>query len=359
MPTFNILREIEVLDTFRTKQVRGMFDLQMKTVRHEWSGEIPVDGKNWKIGAIVGPSGSGKTTLAKEAFPSYRFHEGSNWPDRGSLIDGFEPGLSVKQITAALNAVGFSSPPQWLKPFHALSNGQKFRVELARAILSADKGVIFDEFTSVVDRDVAKIGSAAVSKMIRRGETPPFVAVSCHYDILDWLDPDWVFDVAKMAFEWRERRRFPKIEIQIYRSGSKDWEIFRQHHYLSHDLAKGAQSFIATWEGRPVGFASAIHFPHPKARNMKKEHRVVVLPDFQGVGIGNRLSEWLGNYYKSKGYRYVSTSSNPAMIHHRAKSLAWNLTRFGRTARLGKTGKASFSRTVACNRITASFEYTG
>lgn len=362
MQTINILRESKIKESFRVAQVRGMFELSMEAIRHEWKGNFNADEKPWQIGLIIGPSGSGKTTLARELFPKMRFHEGFEWPQDKALVDGFDAALDAKDICGALNSVGFSSPPSWLKPFRVLSNGQKFRAELARVLLSSGEGCVFDEFTSVVDRDVAKIGSAAVAKMIRKKGKPPFVAVSCHYDVTDWLDPDWIFDVERMAFEWRLRRRFPEIKINMRRAEKSEWRIFREHHYLNHDLAASAQCFIAEWKGRAVGFAAAIHFPHPSCSRIKKEHRVVVLPDFQGVGIGNRISEFVGRLYREQGFRYLSTSSNPAMIHHRAKSMKWKMIRFGKVARQGKTTNKScsqFARTNSCKRITASFEFIG
>jgi hypothetical protein len=61
--------------------------------------------------------------------------------------------------------------------------------------------VAFDEFTSVVDRNVARIGSAAVAKAIRAGQIRRrFVAVTCHYDVLEWLEPDWMIDMATREF---------------------------------------------------------------------------------------------------------------------------------------------------------------
>lgn len=360
MPSFHILRECPVADSFRVQQVRGMFELDMKNVRHEWTGNLPTDEKPWSIGCIVGASGSGKTTIAREIFPEMKFHEGFDWPKHRPVIEGFPEEISAKDICAAFNAVGFSSPPSWLKPFHVLSNGQKFRAELARAITTCEQGVIFDEFTSVVDRTVAQIGSAAVAKAIRKGNRPPFVAVSCHYDIIDWLDPDWVFDVSEMRFEWRERRRFPEIELTIHKSDRFAWPVFSEHHYLSHDFHKSAQVWIACIAGRPVALGAALHFPHPSVRNFKKEHRVVVLPDFQGVGIGNRLSEWMGENYIAQGQRYISISSNPAMIHFRSKSPKWILKHFGRTNRnrLEVLGNGRGTAT-SHRRITASFEYVG
>lgn len=362
MPPIHVLRESKIHDSFRVQQVRGMYDLKMDSIRHEWIADLPVNEKTWGIGLIVGPSGSGKSTLAREIFPDFRYHEGFDWPTDKALVDGFDEGVDTKSICAALNSVGFSSPPQWLKPFGVLSNGQKFRAELARILTCSTEGIVFDEFTSVVDRDVAKIGSAAVSKLIRKQGTPPFVAVSCHFDIEEWLDPDWVLNVATMTFGWRTRRRFPEIRIDIRRASRSEWSIFSQHHYLSHEIAKQAECYVAEWEGRLVGFGATIHFPHPRVRNLKKEHRVVVLPDFQGVGIGNRISEFMARHYIEKGFRYASTSSNPAMIHHRARSPKWKLMRFGRTApnkTKGNALNANMRRSSSCNRITASFEFIG
>lgn len=359
MPSVDIVRETKVENSFRVQQIRGMFDYQAESVRHEWKSNLPFEDRPWGIGMIVGPSGSGKTTLAGEIFPDMRIHKSFKWEKNKAVVDSFDADLTIKEITGMFNSVGFSSPPHWLKPFDHLSNGQKFRVELARCLLTKDKGTVFDEFTSVVDRDVAKIGCAAISKALRKKGTPPFVAVSCHYDIIEWLDPDWVFDVGTQRFEWRERRRFPEIEIEIYKTGSNAWELFREHHYLDHGINNAARCFIATWNGRPIGFSSAIHFPHWSSKIMKREHRTVILPDFQGVGIGNRLSEFVAEYFKEQGFLYFSSTSSPSMIHHRNASPKWVMHRLGRVPPAGPNSVRKNDKTVSSNRITAGFEYIG
>jgi ABC-type Mn2+/Zn2+ transport system ATPase subunit len=73
------------------------------------------------------------------------------------------------------------------------------RVELAYNLLSDNELTCFDEFTSVVDRNVAKITSTCIQKVIRKLDNK-FVAVGCHFDIIDWLEPDWVFDTNQMRF---------------------------------------------------------------------------------------------------------------------------------------------------------------
>lgn len=360
MPTFHIVRETTIHNSFRVSQMRGMFDYQNLTVRHEWNSELPIEQHPWKIGLIVGASGSGKTTLAREAFSGMRIHESFKWSNGKAVVDDFPAEMETKEILGMMNSVGFSSTPHWFKPFSHLSNGQKFRVELARCILENKDGLVFDEFTSVVDRDVAKIGCVALAKALRKKERPPFVAVSCHYDIIDWLDPDWVFDVGSQSFEWRLRRRRPPILIEIHRASPSAWEVFREHHYLDHAIHKGARCFVATWQGKPVGFTSYLHFPHPRCKTFKREHRTVVLPDFQGVGIGNRLSEFVAQKVKEDGNRFISTTSNPAMIHYRSRSPLWKCHRFGRVSALSKkTMLKDLKKSLSNKRISAGFEYLG
>ena len=102
----------------------------------------------------------------------------------------------MKEIEKMFYSVGFGSVPSWMKPYSVLSNGEKMRVDLARALLERDF-VVFDEFTSVVDRQVAQTASIAVSKAIRRTQKK-FIAVTCHSDIIEWIQPDWIFDTNEM-----------------------------------------------------------------------------------------------------------------------------------------------------------------
>jgi ABC-type ATPase with predicted acetyltransferase domain len=99
-----------------------------------------------------------------------------------------------------LCGVGFASPPDWLKSYDCLSQGEKMRVDIARALCLDQSLIVFDEFTSVVDREIAKVSAFAISKAVRRS-TKKFIAVTCHYDVVDWLDPDWVFCADSMEFD--------------------------------------------------------------------------------------------------------------------------------------------------------------
>ena len=358
MSNHHIVVKSKIKESFKTKQISGMFDVpEKKEIITEWDVVFPVKDKSWNIGLITGPSGSGKTTIAKNVFQDCYYHKKFEWDENASIIDGFG-NIETKTIVEILSSVGLSSPPHWLKPFSHLSNGQQFRCELAKTILLDEKIVVFDEFTSVVDRDVAKICCAALSKTLRRRQRPQLVAVSCHYDIIDWLQPDWVFDVSANRFEWRSLQRFPKIILKLYETNNSAWKIFRGHHYLTAEISKQAKYFVAMYNNRPVAFTSYIHMMHAQVLNGKREHRTVVLPDFQGVGIGNRISESLGKYIKTNKGRFFSTTSHPAMINHRKKSPLWRTIRFGHTPPPSKQERAKGIKR-SNKRITAGFEYVG
>jgi ABC-type lipoprotein export system ATPase subunit len=179
-----------------------MFDVPAETKQHRsWSIEAPVEDRDWNVGLIVGPSGSGKSTLLGR-FGVPRILE---WAGR-SVIDDFDQAMTIKDIGDACSAVGFNTIPAWLRPYQVLSNGEQFRVTLARLIAEAEQAnaeVLIDEFSSVVDRQVAKIASYAVAKYARRSGRK-MVLASCHEDILEWLRPDWIIRPDLETFEWAD-----------------------------------------------------------------------------------------------------------------------------------------------------------
>ena len=88
--------------------------------------------------------------------------------------------------------VGFASTSDWLKSYDCLSRGEKMRVDIARALRFNQGLIVFDELTSVVDGQIAKVSSYAISKAVRHSKKK-FVVVTSYYDVFDWLKPDWSF----------------------------------------------------------------------------------------------------------------------------------------------------------------------
>jgi energy-coupling factor transporter ATP-binding protein EcfA2 len=360
--TMHIHLETPIASTPRVQQVRGMFDLPEETsARLDWHVELPLDERPWHIGLIVGPSGCGKSTVARHLFPETaaldvegRPAAFPEWIGRGAVVDAFPETMPIKDIVALLSAVGFASPPAWLRPFHVLSTGQRFRVTLALLLAHTppQQRIIFDEFTSVVDRTVARIGSAALAKTIRQTRRQ-FVAVTCHEDVEAWLQPDWVYRPAENTLAWRRLRRRPRISLDIIRCRHHAWRLFAPHHYLNTRLTRSAVCFMALWQGRPVAFSAWLPFvgAGPKAR---REHRTVTLPDYQGVGIGNALSDCCAALWAGLGYRALSTTTHPAMIRSRLRSPRWKMHRAPAFARGHERGLRH-----AVTRLTAGFTYIG
>ena len=355
MPSAKFVVQSETGKSFKVNKVKSMFDCDMDIVKKEYDVDIPIENESWNVGLIVGASGTGKTTIAKKLFKDFLLFEGFEWKGK-SIVDDFPDDLSAKEITEILSKVGFASPPDWLKPFAVLSNGQKMRAELARLIMEADKPFIYDEFTSVVDRQVACIGSAAIQKFVRKTDKQ-FIAVSCHYDIAEWLEPDWIYDVNKMQFTRGGLRR-PKIEIGIRKSQQHEWRLFMDYHYLSHAHNNAALKYIAEINGEPVAWCSLLHFPHPIVKNMKRIHRIVVKPDYQGIGIGGKVMSEISKKYKEKGFRVSLVTSSQSFVHSLANSKQWIMTR--KPSRLQNTAKSGvLAGSTSDARITASFEYVG
>ncbi len=355
--------ETAIASSPRVEQVRGLFDLAAeKTSRLDWSVHLPLEERPWLIGLITGPSGCGKSTIARRLWPAAMGWQ-HDWSERASILDGFPAGLGIKEITALLSSVGFSSPPAWLRPFQVLSTGQQFRVTLARLLAEAlarpegerKQPIVFDEYTSVIDRTVARISSSALARTVREHKVP-FLAVTCHDDIIDWLQPDWVYEPTEGRFTWRSLQRRPAIALDVVRCQASAWPLFAPHHYLNTALAPSAVCFLASWNERPVAFSAWLPFvgAGPAAR---REHRTVTLPDYQGAGLGNALSAAIASLWKGLGYRALSTTTHPAMIRSRLRSPLWRMNRppslaSGRESRLRRLRHAT-------TRLTAGFEYIG
>ena len=314
----------KVSRTVRARQLLSMFDVpDHPRSELSWHGDIDLDGE-WSVGLIVGPSGAGKTTVANQLW-------GVDPPQAWAgacVIDDFPAALSMQDVAGICQAVGFNTVPAWLRPFDVLSTGEKFRVELARRLIEAtpDRPLVVDEFTSVVDRQVAKIGAHAVQKWVRRNQRR-FVAVSCHYDIIDWLQPDWILEPATMTFrrEHLQPGSRPSLQVTIAPVPYATWGLFAPFHYLTASLNRSARCFCLFVGDEPAAFAGVLPRPHPTVKDVRGLSRVVTLPDWQGLGLAFVLMDRLGAAYKAAGYRFHTYPAHPALIHGFDRSPMWGL----------------------------------
>lgn len=347
-------RKNKIINDKYTEYIYEAFDIQNK---EETSVKIPMNfGEckkfEWNIGVIYGGSGTGKTTLLKE----FGKLSNSKFDEKKPLISNFD-WLEPKEATFLLSAMGLASVPTWLRPFSLLSNGEQYRAELAYKVGKAQENevVLIDEFTSVVDRDVAKAMSNALQKYIRK-YNKKIVLASCHFDIMEWLRPDWTYSPLKGKVEKSDYRlnTRPKIELQIFRCRYETWNLFKQHHYLSEDLNKASINYVITQNDKPIAFLAILPFPgvgDPKTRRIS---RIVVLPDYQGLGLGKKIVNYISSLYWKEGHQMYIRTMNPAL------GIALdNDTNWTQTAGHLKVPPKDTSGRKLIQRPSYSFKYTG
>ena len=457
MPIHRVHLTTPIRRSFRAEQVAGMFDLPLDELAgrlsHTLTAELPSLDDDWTIGAIVGPSGSGKTTLARAAFGN-AIYQPQAWPADKALIDVLDQGSGfrvrgsedrsdlnpeprtlnpLKHLLRLLTAVGLASPPSWLKPYRVLSTGERFRADVARAVLgvgSQGSGVgqisptpdsrhltsgllVLDEFTSTLDRTVACTASYALGRFLRgkgsdvrvqgseRNSLNPeprtlnplrFVALSCHTDFLPWLAPDWVLDLGTPDVQhsmfkvqsWKGKSTLNcepgTLNLTIERVPQKLWSRFAPHHYLSGGLSRAATCYAARIEMRSADcgvrneLGQALVTPHSEFRTphlaafcavvaalgwkrTKRITRLVVLPEYQGLGIGPRLAEEVAAIEAAKGNRVTITASHPAILGWCGRSPRWRYLGLKKT---GSTRQHYAGRTIrsSSGRAVAAYEWT-
>ena len=132
--------------------------------------------------------------------------------------------------------------------------------------------------------------------------------------------------------------------------------MFRQYHYLSGSLVPHARCYCAVYQDRPIAFIAVVHI-RMRARYYRVS-RLVVLPDYQGIGVGKRLLNLIAELYTSQTrIPFYILTSNPQIIRGNMKN--WKITRFGHASkgrndtRINSEIKSSLSR----KRITVSLQY--
>lgn len=333
-----------------TNKASECFDYDFDGINKFYPFDFPQELKDidFNILCIVGASGSGKSIFSKH------FGEQKNiiWDNTKSILSNFDtPDIGIEK----LSSVGLNSIPTWCKPRNVLSIGEGFRADCARQI---ESNCIIDEFTSTVDRNVAISCSKSISRYIKQKGLKKCVFVSCHKDFIDALSPDYVVDLDdKCVYETRGCLR-QIFDISIYEIFSKEnvWDIFKQHHYLSADLNVASRCFVAFYNNEPVAFLSILPMPNGYINNGYKVHRLVVLPDYQGLGIATKLLLWFANVLANTNCKlYIRTS------HIKLRNYLRNNKQWVETSRSGQVSPPMMlkDKKQRKDRIAYSFKYIG
>ena len=208
-----ITLESKIVNDNYTQFLYDSYDIQDK---EKTVTEVPTPSKedmeemnkdNWNILLICGKSGSGKSTILREIYGDVKPIE----YDYDKCVISQFPRLSEEEACDLLSSIGLASVPTWLRKPQELSNGERARLDIAKAIYDANGGiVVLDEYTSVVNRSAAKSMSFALQRYARQKGLKIIIA-SCHFDIIEWLQPDYVFNL-----EHRDENGEVEMEKMIY-----------------------------------------------------------------------------------------------------------------------------------------------
>jgi hypothetical protein len=279
-------------DSYRAARVKSLFNAE-SGCNWQHVAELPIEDLNWQIGLVVGPSGSGKSSIGAKMFNGEIHDLYGGWPIEKPIVDAIAPDGDFNQVTGALSAVGLGDVPAWLRPFNVLSNGEKFRAGLARLICERPENTVIDEFTSVIDRQIAKVGAAAFSKSWRRGPGK-VVLLSCHYDVIEWLQPDWIYDTQEARFARDCLRQRPKLTMEIYQVSGSVFKHFKPHYYLDLPLPVSAMYFVGIIGNEPVCHIAVSPL---FTANAYRATRLVVMPEWQGIGGGTKFLDAICEYH--------------------------------------------------------------
>lgn len=213
----------EIVNDKYTEYLYKHYDIQTKDYT---STDIPLISQgdwgkmnedNWNILLICGKSGSGKSTLLKEIgeIPTLEY-------DYTKAVISQFPKLTEEEACDLLCGVGLSSVPTWLRKPQELSNGERARLDLCMSLYCArESGIaLIDEFSSVVNRDVAKSMSYALQRYVRQRGLK-VVICSCHFDIIEWLTPDYVFNL-----EHKDKDGNVELERMVY-ADDTDYNVYQ------------------------------------------------------------------------------------------------------------------------------------
>lgn len=188
--------DIKEIDKY-VQYITESYDLNIERATVIEIPTIPMDELkkiSWNIGLVCGGSGTGKTTILAHHFglPIKPIYD-----EEKPIISQFEE-LEPEEVCDVLESVGLSSVPVWLRKPHELSMGEKARLDLCYAIIKSPKDgtIVIDEFTSTINREVAKSLAFALQRYVRQNNLKIVIA-TCHFDMLNFLQPDWIFNLNK------------------------------------------------------------------------------------------------------------------------------------------------------------------
>lgn len=325
MQNYELTLKCDVPNSYLCQRAADSLDIDVQKKQiHHFKIKADLDSP-FKIGLIIGSSGSGKTTLAKNIFGENCFDEILDLTK--PVIEQFPSDWSYDDCSKALNSIGLNSVPCWIKPAYTLSNGQKARAEAALQMAQEKEIIVLDEWTSVVDRNVAKVMSHCIQKYARKNQKK-IILLSCHYDVVDWINPDWIIDCNKQEYIDRRSmvgtfKRTDQLRLDIRRATKRSWSYFSKYHYLSDKLPGGKIFVFGLYDGvNQIGFQCfAAYIVGDQLTYFV--NRTVIHPDYAGFGLGILLLNETSKKMVESGFRVKAKFSSIPIFKSMMRSELW------------------------------------
>jgi energy-coupling factor transporter ATP-binding protein EcfA2 len=273
---------------------------------------------------LIGPSGSGKSSALAQIerqFAGGCMVQRVSFPQETAIIDRVAPWAPLPEALSVLTSCGLGEAHLWVRRFGELSDGEKFRARLARAIAlhgrsGAATPLLCDEFCSMLHRRIARAISYGLHRVVARKKLSVVVACS-NTDLITDLQPDtivWLKGAGRCEIEQRPVRNGKPMSIRrrlkIERGSKRDYDTFASMHYRATDELGFVDKIFVMRDGSGGDLVGIVVYSHPPlelslrnqatdglfSRNPKRVNRslrilrrLVIHPDLRGCGLGHHL----------------------------------------------------------------------
>lgn len=149
-----------------------------------------------------------------------------------------------------------------------------------------------------------------------------------------------------------------KFDLSVCRVESKVWYDlgFHNHHYMSREINKASKCLLFFWNSTPVAFISLLNRTFRGCnKNDHSVSRLVVLPQYQGLGFGKRVLNATAGIIKNIGGNLYIKTLHQKLGKYLERSDKWTPTNFNGRERKAYDPKSKnvFDRKSYC------FKYIG
>ena len=125
---------------------------------------------------------------------------------------------------------------------------------------------------------------------------------------------------------------------------------------MNGDIANSVRCFGLYDKDKIIGFIGVMHFPHPINKKIKRVTRLVILPDYQGIGLGTKFLNFIADFYAKQGFDFRIVTSAKNLIYALNRNKNWALQRYEKGGiPKGEKALKALKRSIRTNVKTASF----